>query len=63
MNELKKALILNASRDIIEYLDEKYGIEVDIYDIADFINLNLGFVFQKIKELEDECNEFNQRTD
>jgi hypothetical protein len=46
MNVLKRELILNAAQDIIEYLDDKYCVDADIYDIAELINLQCGFVFE-----------------
>ena len=49
-NELKRELILNASEDIVTFLNEKYGIDVDYCDIAEFINTNLGFVFNALDE-------------
>jgi hypothetical protein len=56
MNEMKKEMIKNAGIDIVEYLDEKYAIDVDLYDIIGLININLGFIFDVIEDLKKERN-------
>lgn len=53
-SELKKELILSASDDIKNYLDKKFCIDVDEYDIAELININLGWIFGVV---EDRVNE------
>ena len=60
---LKKELIINAAQDIVEYLDEHHAIDAEIYDIAELININLGFIFQIAEETiikSEEKNEQNQ---
>lgn len=53
---MKKEMIKNAGIDIVEYLDEKYAIDVDLYDIIGLININLGFIFDVIEDLKKERN-------
>jgi hypothetical protein len=51
-NLLKKELILNAAEDIVKYADDKHCIDMDVYDIAELININLGFIFHVIHDTE-----------
>lgn len=60
-NKLKRELILNASEDIKGYLDDKFCIDVDELDIAELINLNLGFVFNVVEGCEDEWEDDSDR--
>jgi hypothetical protein len=50
MNEVKRTLIMSTAKEIVEYIDEKYCLDVDIYNIAELINLNLGYLFEIAKE-------------
>jgi len=60
MSELKKELILNASKDIVQYMDDKFAVDVDMYNIAELININLGFIFEVIEELEAKGNKYGK---
>jgi hypothetical protein len=50
-SELKKELIMNAAQDIVKYIDDNCAVDVDIYAIAELININLGFIFMVVQEL------------
>lgn len=56
MSNLKEELILNASLDITRFLDEKYAVEVDIYDIAELININIGFAIDAADKFLEKLN-------
>lgn len=53
---LKKEYIMTTAKDIIEHIDNKYGVEVEIYDVAELINLNIGFLFDFNHKLIQEIN-------
>ena len=56
---LKKKLILETAEEICRYLDEKYCIDVESYEIATFINCNLRsflFVEEGIEDAQDISN-------
>jgi hypothetical protein len=48
MSEFKNFLIKETSRQVSEYLDEKYCIDVDYLEIAEIINLNLRDILNKV---------------
>lgn len=48
MSELKNEIVLNASNDIVKYLYDSFGIEVDELDIAELINLRLRTILNII---------------
>jgi hypothetical protein len=50
MNEVKRTLIMSTAKEIIDYVDEKHCVDVDIYNIAELININLGYLFEVAKE-------------
>lgn len=56
-NELKKEYILSAAQEIKNYLDYKYGVEVDLYDIAGLINQEIGCIFEICDQLMKEAQE------
>lgn len=41
---------MSTAKEIVEYIDEKYCLDVDIYNIVELINLNLGYLFEIAKE-------------
>lgn len=45
----KAELILEASKDIVKYIDKKHAIDVDMYDIAGLINYTLGSFIKPYK--------------
>lgn len=44
----KKAVLMSAAVDIADFLNVKYGVEVDDLDIAGIMNEHLSFVFGAI---------------
>ena len=50
MNKFKAGLIKDTSIDIVNYIDDTYGIEVDLYAIMEFINIDMGFLFDVVEE-------------
>ena len=46
-------IILDTSKDIIEHLYTRFGIEVDHLDIAEFINYHLGDYIEDPKDYVD----------
>lgn len=60
--ELKREYIMSTAKEIVEYIDEKHGIEPDIYNIAELINLNIGFLFDFNKELIQEIQNDKDNT-
>jgi len=53
MNKFKNGLIKDTSIDIVKYIDETYGVEVDLYAIMEFINLGMGFLFDVIENKDE----------
>lgn len=58
--EIRKEQILEASKDITEFLNERYAVDVDYTDIAFFINDHLGYLYDVIDEvlnkLDEQCH-------
>lgn len=66
VNKLKKQYIISTAKEIVEYIDKKYCIEPDLYNIAEIINLNIGFLFDfnKIEqEVRNDINDFDEGID
>lgn len=40
---------METSAELCDYLDKKYCLEIDIYEIAEIINLNMRHVLNKIR--------------
>lgn len=56
--DIKKEFIYSTSNDIVEFINNKYCVEVDIHDVAQLINEGLGFMFDLtenlIEDIQDE---------
>jgi hypothetical protein len=52
VSDIKKSLILDTSKEIANHINKKYSLNDEMLytDIAEFINLNLGFLFDVIEE-------------
>lgn len=59
MNEFKKDVILDVSKDIVEFIDDQFAIEVDLYDIAGLLNYKLNFLFDGFEDDDDMLEEEN----
>lgn len=58
----KKQLILQTAEEIVAFLDKKYCVRVDEYEIAEFINLNLrSYIFVDEESTEDDDYEDNNQ--
>lgn len=40
--DYKKEVILMTSKDVVDYMMEKHGVDVDIFDICELINFHTG---------------------
>lgn len=57
MNTVKADLIMQTATDIVKYIDETYNTDVDLYDIVELININMGFVFDTCSDLVDRIDD------
>ena len=53
----KREMIVGTALDIQAYIYNKYGVEVEEYEISEFINFNLGFLFNGVEELTEDEDE------
>jgi len=52
-SELQHVLVKATALNIKEYIDEKYAIDVDVYDLMDIIQQDIGWVIEAVAEAEE----------
>lgn len=50
MSFIRRALIENTAEDIRKYIDEKYGVDVDLYDLMGLISYHVRDVIETVEE-------------
>jgi len=51
MNMTRKCLIEQAASDVVQYLNEKYNINIETHDVYLLLDNNFGFVIEALESV------------
>lgn len=60
MREFKSGLIKDCAKEIADYVFNYCGEDVDIMDLAEIININLGFYIDDSRAIEGNFDDFEE---
>lgn len=60
MREFKRGLIKDCAKEIADYVFGCCGEDVDIMDLAEIININLGFYIDDSRAIEGNFDDFEE---
>jgi hypothetical protein len=60
MREFKSGLIKDCAKEIADYVFSYCGEDVDIMDLAEIININLGFYIDDSRAIEGNFDDFEE---